>query len=135
MPTTEVAVWVPTTIMKMAGGIRTPKQVAAAMMETVCSGLYPAFSMGGAIIAPMAETSATVEPETPENMISPTTVVIPKPAPDPSHHGPGEVDQAVADAAPFHENAGKDEGRDGQQDPGLDALEDGNGHRGQGVFP
>jgi hypothetical protein len=39
MPTTEVSVTVPSTIMKMAGGTRIPMAVAEATSDTACSGL------------------------------------------------------------------------------------------------
>ena len=39
MPTTEVSMIWPSTIMKMAGGTRMPIAVAEATSETACSGL------------------------------------------------------------------------------------------------
>src|SRR3990170_4186003 len=79
IPTTEVSVIWASTIMKMAGGTRMPIAVADATRDTACSGLYPARSIGGVIMEPMAETAAMVEPEMPEKKYSASTTAMPSP--------------------------------------------------------
>src|SRR2546425_807539 len=73
MATTDVSMIGPRTIMKMAGGTRMPMAVAEATSDAACSGRYPARSIGGVSIEPMAETSAIVEPEMPEKKYSART--------------------------------------------------------------
>ena len=79
MATTDVSMIWPRTIMKMAGGTRMPMAVAEATSEAACSGRYPARSIGGVSIDPMAETSAMVEPEMPEKKYSASTTDMPSP--------------------------------------------------------
>src|SRR5262249_36511085 len=64
------------TIIRMHGGTRMPMAEAAETTATACSLLEPALSWGGIIVEPMAETSATVEPEMPEKMYSATTTAM-----------------------------------------------------------
>ncbi len=75
------------------------------------------------MVEPMAETSATVEPEMPEKMYSATTTAIESPAADPSHQHLGQPDEADGDAARLHERAGEDEERDGEEDERIHTLE------------
>ncbi len=76
---TETFATEPMTIMRMHGGTRMPMAEAADTTATACSGRYPARSMGGIMVEPMAETSATVEPEIPEKMYSATTTAMESP--------------------------------------------------------
>ena len=64
------------------GGIRMPIAEDAEMIATARSGLKPMRISDGTISEPMAETSATVEPEIPEKNISATTTVMPIPRAD-----------------------------------------------------
>ena len=77
--TTDVSMIWPRTIMKIAGGTRMPMAVAEATSDAACSGRYPARSIGGVSIEPMAETSAIVEPEIPEKKYSASTTDMPSP--------------------------------------------------------
>jgi hypothetical protein len=70
--------------------------------------------MGGIMVAPMAETSAMVEPEMPEKMY----------AADPADQRLREAHQAHRDAAGLHQHAGEDEQRDRQQHERVHRLVD-----------
>src|SRR5512137_3009973 len=76
---TDTLAMAPMMIIKMHGGTRMPIADADATTLTASSGLYPAFVKGGIIVAPMAETSAMVEPEMPEKMYSAITTAIASP--------------------------------------------------------
>ena len=52
------------------------------------------------MVEPMAETSATVEPEMPEKMYSATTTAMREPAADPAHQHLGQPDEADARCRP-----------------------------------
>src|SRR5215207_3052437 len=65
--------------MMRQGGMRIPIADAAETMATARSGLKPALISEGIMSAPIAETSATVEPEMPEKNISATTTAMPSP--------------------------------------------------------
>src|SRR4030043_1773540 len=66
------------TTMGMHGGTSIPIADAEATIDTACSGRYPPRFIAGMRIEPIAETSATDAPETPEKMYSPRTVEIPR---------------------------------------------------------
>jgi hypothetical protein len=61
------------------GGIIIPIPVAAATMAEALGGVYPARIMDGRRRDPMAEASATEDPEIPEKKISETTTTNPNP--------------------------------------------------------
>jgi hypothetical protein len=66
--------------------------------------------------APIADTSATGEPETPPNSVQATTLDMPRPPRTwPNIEALGEADDAVGDAAVQHQVAGEDEERDRQE--------------------
>ena len=67
------------TIIPTLGGTRLPIDVAAQMMETVWPPEYPLRRRAGAMRDPIAEMSATVDPEMPEKMYSATSETIPSP--------------------------------------------------------
>ena len=99
--------------------------VAEATSEAACSGLYPARSIGGVSMEPMADTSAMVEPEMPEKKYSASTTDMPSPPAHPAHQSAGEVDERVGHPAALHELPGEDERRDGQEHPALGARHQG----------
>ena len=61
------------------GGISIPMPEAAATIAAARSGGYPAFTSDGIRIEPIAEASATDEPEMPENSTSEATTTMPSP--------------------------------------------------------
>ena len=69
----------PSTTIVRHGGTRMPIAEAADTMLTASGPEYPAFRIDGTSSELIAETSAAVDPEMPENRISATTATIPRP--------------------------------------------------------
>ena len=71
----------------------------------------------------IAETSAAVDPEMPEKRYLGDDRDHRETTADAAHDRDREIDDALGDAAGFHQGAGEDEQRDRQQHEGVDAAE------------
>jgi hypothetical protein len=77
-PTERPAICAITTMMRQ-GGMRIPIADAAETIATARSGRNPARMSEGTMSDPIADTSATVDPEIPEKNASATTTAMPRP--------------------------------------------------------